>query len=221
MSHYFDSEQSDNRTTASRLRKCVICDIELDRNNEPDICPNCQMECEKLKKILNYLNIHNETQNITDDLTKEKELNKIYTPFSETLITAKFAEKQSGTTVLGTDDVFYTGILEDENSLQMKRQTAIIIRLKTNERIAIDKPVFIIGKSKSKVDFLIKDNKTISRKHIQIITKPDGYFLMDANSTNGTFLNGNGLKPFCETPLLSGDKFFLSDEEFAFVIERE
>jgi hypothetical protein len=198
----------------------------LDSDNELDICPNCQIECEKIKKILNYLNIHNETISRTDDLSKKNDINAIFQstpPHVESTIENPRSnlKPKSGTTVLGTDDVFYTNVLEDENSLKIKRQKAIIIRLKTNERITVDKQVFVIGKSKSEVDFWIQDNKTISRKHIQIITKPDGYFLMDANSTNGTFLNGNGLKPFCETSLSSGDKFFLSDEEFVFVIEKE
>jgi pSer/pThr/pTyr-binding forkhead associated (FHA) protein len=222
VSHYFDSKTTDYKATASCFRKCVICDTLLESSNELDICTACQIECERIKKILNYLNIHNETDSRTDDLSKGSPPDTVYQPappppVSEHRNPSK--KPNTGTTVLGTDDVFYTGVLEDESVMQIKNQKANIFRLKTNERILLDKQVFVIGKSKNETDFWIQDNKTVSRKHVQIITKPDGYFLMDANSMNGTYLSGNRLKPFCETPLSDGDKFYLSDEEFAFVIE--
>ena len=93
---------------------------------------------------------------------------------------------------------------------------ATLIRKKNGETATITKQLFIIGKERSKVDFCIPDNNSVSRNHANIVCKGGVYYVVDKNSTNYTFVNGNKINPNQEVKLNSGDKIKLADEEFEF-----
>ena len=93
---------------------------------------------------------------------------------------------------------------------------ATLIRKKNGETANITKPLFIIGKERQKVDFCVPDNNSVSRNHANIVCKGGVYYVVDKNSTNYTFVNGNKLNPNQEVKLNSGDKIKLADEEFEF-----
>lgn len=93
---------------------------------------------------------------------------------------------------------------------------ATLIRRKNNETATISKALFVIGKERSKVDFCIPDNNSISRNHANIVCRGGVYYIVDKNSTNYTFVNGNKVTPGQEVKLNSGDKIKLADEEFEF-----
>ena len=92
--------------------------------------------------------------------------------------------------------------------------TATLIRKKNGETARIAKPMFTIGKERQKVDFCVPDNNSISRTHAKILTKNGGFFVVDNNSTNYTYVNGNKMAANQEFKLNSGDKIKLADEEF-------
>lgn len=98
---------------------------------------------------------------------------------------------------------------------ELKAQ-AYIVRMDTNERIDIDKEVFIIGKS-VKADYQLHGNEAISRKHVQIVQKEGHYYLIDLNSLNHTYVNGQELLE--PATMESGMKFKMADEMFCFYIE--
>ncbi len=91
-----------------------------------------------------------------------------------------------------------------------------ITRIKTGERISINKPVFRIGKEKSFVDYFIADNTAISRSHANIHIENGEYFVVDMNSTNHTYVNGTQLTGNVKTKIKSGDKLKLANEDFIF-----
>lgn len=91
-----------------------------------------------------------------------------------------------------------------------------LIRLKTNEKVFINKPVFRIGKEKSYVDYFISDNTAISRSHVNILVRDGEYFIVDTNSTNHTFVNETMIQSNVETIISHGDKIRLANEEFEF-----
>ncbi len=91
-----------------------------------------------------------------------------------------------------------------------------IIRVKNNERISVDKPVFRIGKERSFVDYFVGDNAYVSRVHANVIQKDGKYFIVDNNSRNHTFVNGEAITSSTEVELHSGDTFKLANEEFEF-----
>lgn len=93
-----------------------------------------------------------------------------------------------------------------------------IVRVKTGERISINKPVFRIGKEKSYVDYFVGDNTAISRSHCNIHTNNGEYFIEDTNSTNHTYVNGNIVTSNTKTKLTNGDKIRLANEDFTFSV---
>ena len=90
------------------------------------------------------------------------------------------------------------------------------VRVKTGEKIRLDKDEFKIGHKAKIVDYAVSDNSAISRVHC-IITKKNGVcFIKDNNSTNGTFLNGEELKEGEEKFLTNNAVVILGDEEFVY-----
>ncbi len=98
------------------------------------------------------------------------------------------------------------------------RPDPALIRVKTGERISINKPVFRIGKEKSYVDYFIGDNTAISRSHANIHTDNGAYFIEDTNSTNHTYVNGKLISSNEKVKLVSGDKVRLANEDFIFSV---
>lgn len=91
-----------------------------------------------------------------------------------------------------------------------------LLRRRNQEKIMLDKPVFRIGKERSYVDYFIADNTAVSRSHANIITKDGKYYIVDTNSTNHTFINGQMIPSNVETELTNGASIRLANEEFEF-----
>lgn len=89
-------------------------------------------------------------------------------------------------------------------------------RILTGEVIKINKPVFRIGKERSYVDYFVTNNNAISRSHADIITRESGYFIIDLNSKNRTYINNVPLAVQEETRISDGDMLRLGNEEFEF-----
>lgn len=94
---------------------------------------------------------------------------------------------------------------------------AVLVRTSTNERISINKPEFVIGKERRRVDYCISNNNSVSRAHAKIKARAGKFFISDLGSTNCTYVNGNKLTPNQEVALSNGDKIKISDEEFQFM----
>ncbi len=119
------------------------------------------------------------------------------------------------TTVLSVDmAIGETTVLNADPS----RPNPCLTRVRTGEKIRIDKPVFRIGKEKSYVDYFIADNTAISRSHASIHTENGEYFIEDTNSTNHTYINGNLISSNVKTKLTNGDKVKLANEDFTFSV---
>lgn len=73
----------------------------------------------------------------------------------------------------------------------------------------------LIGRSDD-VDLTISDT-SISRKHAQVVRRPDGFFLSDLGSTNGSFVNK---EPVSDASQLSeGDKVAIGHVVFKFTFQ--
>lgn len=102
----------------------------------------------------------------------------------------------------------------DTTVLGMGAAGRTIVRVKTGEKISVNKPEFIIGKERRRVDYCISDNNSVSRTHVKLISRAGELHIMDMNATNGTFVNGTRISGGQEARISSGDKFKLADEEF-------
>lgn len=117
-----------------------------------------------------------------------------------------FSGEDDEETVLLSED--YDGdeatvLLQEDVTLQIKHVGA-------NEIIKINKDEFIIGKNRE-CDYVIKNNPTISRKHVRIYRENDEFWLADLNSSNHTYMEGQQISE--PVRLHSGMRFQLSKDE--------
>ena len=112
--------------------------------------------------------------------------------------------------VIESDSIGDTVVLTDINS------NAYIIRENNQEKIYISDEEFIIGKDFSKVDYCIADNNAVSRMHAELRRVNDEWNVIDLNSLNGTFVNGEKLDANVLRKLKSNDVIFLADEVFTY-----
>lgn len=122
--------------------------------------------------------------------------------------TTNLSAMSEGTTVLGS------AAQSVKNGVPISNPR--LIRSKNNETIKINKPVFRIGKENSYVDYFIADNSAISRSHANVVCKDDGYFIVDTNSTNHTYVNGVMVQSNIEMQINDRDIIRLADEDFEF-----
>lgn len=166
----------------------------------------------------------NYSQTLNQQMTQQPVVNPA--PISnqqQFLLQQQIVEQQTAAT-----QIFYgeTSVLSEgrgETTVLSTSQTAqpklpYLIRLRTQERVNIDKPVFRIGKEKSYVDYFINDNTAISRSHANIVMRGENYFIVDTNSTNHTYVNGQMIPSSVETKLTNGVRFRLANEDFEFYI---
>lgn len=118
-----------------------------------------------------------------------------------------------GTTVLSDDGI---SVQQIQQMQPVNYHFASLTRQVTGEKIELGKPSFVLGKNPEKSDYAVAGNTNISRVHAVITTRNGRYYVMDQNSTNGTFINGRIIKARQETEILPGDCLMLANEEFIF-----
>lgn len=118
-----------------------------------------------------------------------------------------------GTTVLSDDGI---SVQQIQQMQPVNYHFASLTRQVTGEKIELGKPSFVLGKNPEKSDYVVADNTNISRVHAVITMRNGRYYVMDQNSTNGTFINGRIIKAGQETEILPGDCLMLANEEFIF-----
>ncbi len=91
-----------------------------------------------------------------------------------------------------------------------------LVRISTQEKIAIKSTVFRLGKKVGISDYIIRGNSTVSRIHADIIRKNNRFYICDNASTNGTFIFGVKLPPQQEVEIFDGDELKLANEKFEF-----
>ena len=85
-----------------------------------------------------------------------------------------------------------------------------VLRLVSMQRsqypdIELEKEKIIIGKKKAQVDVCLKQD-CVSRIHARLERQKEDYFLTDLNSMNGTFVNGERLRPNEKRQIYAGDR---------------
>ena len=122
-------------------------------------------------------------------------------------------DEEEGTVLLGNEEG--TIALSEE-----KCENIVYPKLKrksTGKTIELKKSEFIIGKSKV-ADYTVDKNTSISRTHVKIIVRDNRYYVMDMESTNGTYIDNKRLEANIETEINPGQILKLADEEFEFGI---
>lgn len=81
------------------------------------------------------------------------------------------------------------------------------------EDIYMDTPHMIVGKLPKNVDVIV-DAPSVSRIHMRCKCEDKRYYIEDLNTTNGTFLNGEKIAPYCQQEVFDGDKVRLGGVEY-------
>lgn len=120
---------------------------------------------------------------------------------------------------LSLDNIYaqMSGLTEDglgAGDTGIKRIQLRPVNIPMLDVIQITKPEFVIGKNQNVSDATISINPAISRSHCKIITREEGFYLEDLNSSNGTFLNGRKVFPGNKERLQNGDVIRLANMEF-------
>jgi hypothetical protein len=125
------------------------------------------------------------------------------------------APQQFGeTTVLSDAEVGGTTVLRAPVPIQ----TARLTRLRTNEVVYVNQPVFKIGKDPTQNDYAVSGNSAISRSHAEIHVNQAGFSIVDMNSSNHVYVNTDLIPAGVEIALTSGTTIRLADEDFLFEV---
>lgn len=89
-----------------------------------------------------------------------------------------------------------------------------IIHVRDGSSVSITQQRFRIGRDPAAVDYIINDNTAVGRQHADILIHDGACYVVDLNSTNHTYLNGEPLTPGTEYPLQDGDEILLGNEAF-------
>lgn len=110
----------------------------------------------------------------------------------------------------------YTEIIEPANHSTMLLRDMPMGKWKLRpldseyEEFVITGDNFLIGKKRDSVDGVIARD-TISRIHSRLFIRQERLFITDANSTNGTFVNGTAVAPGEDVEIFQGDRIVFAD----------
>lgn len=146
--------------------------------------------------------------------------NDIFADYSDERATSLLDEEN--TTLLENDE--QTTLLDESiewNNAQQfqQRRYPYLIRVSIGERIDINKPVFRLGKERQYVDYFVTNNNAVSRSHANIITRSNRYFVVDLNTTNYTYINGQIIPANTEVEIFDRNILKLANEEFEFHVQ--
>lgn len=79
--------------------------------------------------------------------------------------------------------------------------------------IRLDREILYIGKLKGESDVIL-DSPAVSRVHAQLCCQEQTYYVKDLNSKNGTFVNGERLKPQERCSFAANDLIAFADMEY-------
>ncbi len=82
--------------------------------------------------------------------------------------------------------------------------------------IFLDNIPFFIGKLKKNVDYCLEKD-VVSRYHAKITKEESQFYIVDLNSTNGTFINGEGIPAYVKQEIQIGDEISFADIKYRFI----
>ena len=104
------------------------------------------------------------------------------------------------------------------NTSMLNQPSAILLRHRNQEQIAITFPHLRIGRNSLETDYTVKGNPAIGRHHADIIYRSGSFYIIDNNSTNHVYINGTRISPGEEVRLPDRAVIRLADEDFTFQV---
>ena len=199
------NSDSNNAVSASsdKIKICGNCGAEND--NSAVFC----FECGKNLNNNSEISKQQDKTPILEEQLNSSQNNNVLNPNTPTLYSDdNTPEKYDKTTALSRD------VMINQNV-----KYPYLIRVSNGEKIIINKACFKIGREKSSCDYVIADNRAVSRIHAEIITRNNRCYIIDLDSVNKTYVNDVIIPPQKETELSSFNsqlKIRLANEEFRF-----
>ena len=109
-------------------------------------------------------------------------------------------------------------VLLDNIQLQLRMTS---IGQAENVVLIDDKDEYLVGRKASAVDGLITGSNLVGRVHCKISRNGYGFIVTDLQSTNGTYVNGEKIRPNESAPLSDGDRLRLANIEFKITVEEK
>lgn len=129
------------------------------------------------------------------------------------------SQRDPGTTVL-SEGAEGTTVLDDGSGdttiLGEQINGGTLTRMSNNEQIIISRSDMTLGRERKSVDYCLEGNGNIGRVHARIVVRDNKVFIVDNNSTNGTYVNNTKLRSGQEQQLNNGDIVKLADERFRY-----
>ena len=150
-----------------------------------------------LKRVINFFLKKEETPKAEEEMTlcEESGYGFSYEPKGENLYTEFLIPSESNTVLLGNMPI---------GNWKLRPL------FPGGEEFCISGEEFLVGKKRDSVDGFI-GRETISRIHSRLFVKENRLFISDANSTNGTFVNGIQIQPGEEVEIFQGDRILFAD----------
>ena len=103
-----------------------------------------------------------------------------------------------------------------ERSRTNKRNRIVLTSINTPNslQLTIDKDDYVIGRKESAVDGYIGFSKMVGRKHCKISIENNLYYLIDLQSSNGTYLNGRRIPANQPIKIGESDRIKIANVEF-------
>ena len=95
---------------------------------------------------------------------------------------------------------------------------AHLTRLRNQQLVIMREPLLRIGRSLKDVDYVIHGNPAIGRHHADIIFREGHYYIVDRNSKNHVYVDGEMIPSSEEILLPDHAVVRFADEEFAFQV---
>lgn len=101
---------------------------------------------------------------------------------------------------------------DEDKTVRISRNLAILLHPSEQKAYKLKSPKITIGRSPIRCDVVINDNDSISKVHAFIYQTKQKCYLEDANSSNGTYVNGEPIEPGQQISLDNPAVFRLNDE---------
>ena len=136
-------------------------------------------------------------------------------------------DKDKRTEMQGSSDIYTYECIESKGEEVDVEQATVILAERGNRYVLLPEqkdlyvPIymqefpFFIGTLKTKVDYVI-NSRSVSRFHAKIEQENEQFFLVDLNSTNGTFVNGKRLEPNERQMIGQGDLIIFAEIGYRF-----
>lgn len=172
--------------------------------------------------ILDIINEQNKAININKQANNQMQVNKNISENRDNASNLNIDINKMQSTDISQDEGTTFLQEEDEGTTILQNEVRFFItRLSNNEKIEINKDSFFVGSS-AKNDYTVRGNTAISRRHCEFIKDNlDDMYIIDLNSTNGTFINGVRIQKNEKMKINSNDQIKIADELYTFNKEED